>query len=198
MCDPASLGIGEIDSWGGVDKGINWGHRNMIFTIWNNARKNATLLGVFLVVSGIWWGAPGAWDVWFMVPWGGWNRHMRSGGYMYKLRPPHHDFYHLEQCLGKFGYVGSIWGHFRALIGVPEAPNGWLRLPWYKWEELLRRGGNRHEWSLPHLEFNHSEPYYIKNGCVGGIFGSFWALMGHQVPSDVWFRVPLGGWEEKS
>ena len=31
----------------------------MIFTIWNNARKNATMSGVFWVVSGGGWGPQG-------------------------------------------------------------------------------------------------------------------------------------------
>ena len=61
----------------------------------------------------------------------------------------------------------------------------------------MRGGGNRHEGSPPHLEFNHSEPCCSKNGCAGSILGSFWALTGPQAPPDVLFRVPWDVQEKK-
>ena len=67
-------------------------------------------------------------DVWFSVPWEGWDKLLKRSGCKYKLTPPPHDFYHAEQCFGKFSCVGSILGCFQALMGVTGAPGVWLTL----------------------------------------------------------------------
>ena len=43
----------EIDLWGGMGIGMSFGQDYMTSTIQNHARENITLLGVYLVVSGL-------------------------------------------------------------------------------------------------------------------------------------------------
>ena len=53
----------EIDLWGGMGIGMSFGQDFMILTIQNHARENATLLGVYLVVFGLFLGPQGPPDV---------------------------------------------------------------------------------------------------------------------------------------
>ena len=41
---------------------MNGGRHNMILTIQSHVRENEAMSGVSLVVSGLWWGHPGAPD----------------------------------------------------------------------------------------------------------------------------------------
>ena len=53
MCDLGSLGVGEMDLGGGVGIGMNLGSHNMILTIQNHTRENATVARVSLIVFGL-------------------------------------------------------------------------------------------------------------------------------------------------
>ena len=53
MCDSGSLGIDDIEKQEGVDTGITLGSCHMMLPIYSHARENATVYGVFLVVSGL-------------------------------------------------------------------------------------------------------------------------------------------------
>ena len=53
MRDSGSLGIDEVEKQGGLDTGTTLGRCHMMSPIYNHARKNADVYGVFLNVSGL-------------------------------------------------------------------------------------------------------------------------------------------------
>ena len=53
MRDSGSLGIDEVDKLGGLDTGTTLGCCHMISPIYNHARENAAVYGVFFNVSGL-------------------------------------------------------------------------------------------------------------------------------------------------
>ena len=53
MCDSGSLRVGKMDLLGEVGISINLGSHNMILTIHNHTRENATVARVSLIVFGL-------------------------------------------------------------------------------------------------------------------------------------------------
>ena len=53
MRDSGSLGIDEVEKQGGLDTGTTLGRCHMMSPIYNHARKNVAVYGVFWVVSGL-------------------------------------------------------------------------------------------------------------------------------------------------
>ena len=47
MCDSGSLGIDEIDKQRGLDTGMTLGRCYMMLPIYNHARENAAVYGIF-------------------------------------------------------------------------------------------------------------------------------------------------------
>ena len=53
MRDLESLGIDVVEKQGGLNTGTTLGHCHMMSPIYNHARENADVHGVFLNVSGL-------------------------------------------------------------------------------------------------------------------------------------------------